>query len=457
MLSYPGIGPNAAIMRWIDYILMYHFTLRHIPGKTFAADGLSRREPRPGNDEYLPDKDWVDEPEGTLEFEYPDLENNVPGAEDNLPFDFEDFKDEIDTRGGYPVPVQDIRSSMSDLTEDRLRAEDETPYLEPADTDVDWERFGLEGKPLDEVVYFMSPAVLPDISLKLDEETREPYEESRRAETARTQDAQLARIKQWLVNPHTRPPELNRNDFVKFANRAKQFYLDENNKLFRRTAEGKLKAVVEKTHRMYIMRSLHDHLGHKGSFATKELISERFWWPEMEHDIHWYVKTCHICQQRQKTLLRIPPTLTHTPGLFQVVHVDVMHMTPSSNGCKYIVHGRCALSKWMEGRPLRNENARSIGQWLFEDIICRWGCIIQIITDNGGPFKKAVAWLEEKYGIKGIQISAYNFRANGRIERPHWDVRQALWRGEVPAVFISDARLTTLNFWVLTNQHDGQV
>src|SRR6202023_13041 len=60
--------------------------------------------------------------------------------------------------------------------------------------------------------------------------------------------------------------------------------------------------------------------------------------------------------------------------------------------------------------------------------ICRWGCIVRIVTDNGTPFKKAVAWLEEKYGIKGIQISAFNSRANGKIERPHWDVRQALWK-----------------------------
>jgi len=42
MLLNPSIGPNATIMRWIAYILMYHFTLRHIPGKMFAADGLSR-------------------------------------------------------------------------------------------------------------------------------------------------------------------------------------------------------------------------------------------------------------------------------------------------------------------------------------------------------------------------------------------------------------------------------
>ena len=171
---------------------------------------------------------------------------------------------------------------------------------------------------------------------------------------------------------HARPPDSNHSQYMKFARHTKQFYLDENDKLFRRALNGKMKAVVEKTHWMYIMRSLHDHLGHKGAFATKELISEWFWWPELEHDVHWYVKMCHVCQQRQKTLLRIPPTMTHTPGLFQVIHIDVMHMAPASNRCKYIVHGHCTLSSWMEGWLLRNENARTIGQWLFEDIICRW-------------------------------------------------------------------------------------
>ena len=39
-----------------------------------------------------------------------------------------------------------------------------------------------------------------------------------------------------------------------------------------------------------------------------------------------------------------------------------------------------------------------------------------------------VQWLEMKYGIKGIRISAYNSHANRRIERPHWDVRQVLYK-----------------------------
>jgi hypothetical protein len=81
----------------------------------------------------------------------------------------------------------------------------------------------------------------------------------------------------------------------------------------------------------------------------------------------------------------------------------------------------------MEGKALREETGAQVGAWLLE-IITRWGCMREIVTDNGKPFIKALAWLEEKYGIKGIRISAYNSQANGRVERPHFDVREMLFK-----------------------------
>jgi len=81
----------------------------------------------------------------------------------------------------------------------------------------------------------------------------------------------------------------------------------------------------------------------------------------------------------------------------------------------------------MESKALREENAKSIRQWLFEDIICRWGSLVKIVTDNGAPFKKAVKWIEEKYSIKGVTILSYNSQANGVVEKPHWDLRQMLY------------------------------
>ncbi|GLB46012.1 putative integrase core domain containing protein [Lyophyllum shimeji] len=74
------------------------------------------------------------------------------------------------------------------------------------------------------------------------------------------------------------------------------------------------------------------------------------------------------------------------------------------------------------------ENHKTIGEWLFEDIICRWGGLREIVTDNGPAFIKAVAYLAKKYHINFIRISGYNSRANGLVERPHFDVRQALFK-----------------------------
>ena len=90
-----------------------------------------------------------------------------------------------------------------------------------------------------------------------------------------------------------------------------------------------------------------------------------------------------MCQVRQRRALELLPVVMYTPLIFQVLHADTVHMNPPSNGYKYIVHGRCRLSSWIEAKALKEENTRSIGQWLFEDIICRWGSLVKIVTNNG--------------------------------------------------------------------------
>jgi hypothetical protein len=162
-------------------------------------------------------------------------------------------------------------------------------------------------------------------------------------------------------------PENNIENFQRFA---QKFFLDWNSRLYWRDPMSKHKLVVKKMKRLFMLRAAHDALGHRGAYATKMLISERFWWPEIDSDVKWYVQTCHECQGHSKIMLRIPPMVTHTPSIFETIHIDTMHMTPASNGCKYIVHGQCGLSSWMEGRSLKKDNHKTIAQWLFEDVIC---------------------------------------------------------------------------------------
>jgi hypothetical protein len=75
---------------------------------------------------------------------------------------------------------------------------------------------------------------------------------------------------------------------------------------------------------------------------------------------------------------------------------------------------------------LRKENTKLLGAFIFKDLLCRWGPITKIVTDNRPAFRAAVDDLAERYGIHPIRISPYNSQANGIVERRHYDVREAI-------------------------------
>lgn len=208
---------------------------------------------------------------------------------------------------------------------------------------------------------------------------------------------------------------------IKYAGK---FFIKEDT-LWRRGKEGKHKIVLEKAKRHELIRQAHDEVGHKGIYTVRKRIGERFWWPCMDQDIKWFLKTCHECQVRRTRHFYLPPTVAKPFNLFRKVYIDTMNM-PNAGGFKYIIHARCSLSGWPEWRMVRSENEKTIGAFVYENILCRWGALEEIVTDNGPAYRKAVAWLAEKYGIHHIKISPYNSRAAGVIERKHYDVREAI-------------------------------
>jgi hypothetical protein len=102
-----------------------------------------------------------------------------------------------------------------------------------------------------------------------------------------------------------------------------------------------------------------------------------------------------------------------------------MHI-PSSNGFKYLVQARCALTSYVEWWPLQRETRRTLSSFIFEDIICCWGCLSEMVTDNGTAFVAACNELSAKFNIKHIQISAYSSQANGAVEHTHRDFQESL-------------------------------
>ena len=236
-------------------------------------------------------------------------------------------------------------------------------------------------------------------------------------------DIELTHIREFLqtLSISTDIPDSARPQFLK---RAAQFFLRAN-QLWHKGPAGRHQIVLFSSDRLHILCSIHDKLGHKGLYPTRRAISDRFWWPSLDKDLAWYLKTCHQCQIRSVTKVVIPPVVAILAPLFRKAYTDSMHM-PKAQGFSFIVQARCSLSNWPEFRMLRTETGRTLGAFIFEEILCRWGGVEEIVTDNGTPFVAALDWLAQKYGIRHICISAYNSKANGIVERSHRTIRNSL-------------------------------
>ena len=84
----------------------------------------------------------------------------------------------------------------------------------------------------------------------------------------------------------------------------------------------------------------------------------------------------------------------------------------NAKGFKYIVAARDDLTGGAEGCALRKSNARAISQFVFEEILCRYGAVGQITTDNGPEVQAAFSQLMDQYKIPHVKTSAYNSKAN---------------------------------------------
>jgi len=99
---------------------------------------------------------------------------------------------------------------------------------------------------------------------------------------------------------------------------------------------------------------------------------------------------------------------------------------PPSQEHKYIVQARDSLTEWPKWRALTRETGRMIGKFIFDEILCHWSRLEEIVIDNRTPFVAALDWIMKHYHIHHIRISVYNFQSNGVVETIHQTIRDGL-------------------------------
>jgi transposase InsO family protein len=143
-----------------------------------------------------------------------------------------------------------------------------------------------------------------------------------------------------------------------------------------------------------------------------------------------YVQKCHRCQLYGSKSLNeelYPVPVSIKP--FDRIAIDVKHVQASRTGNRYIIVAIDYLTKYVEARAIRFQNATEIALFLYEEIICRHGCPTILITDNGKPFlNDLIKQICRNYSIIHKTTTPYNPQSNGLVERFNRTLGQILQR-----------------------------
>jgi len=227
------------------------------------------------------------------------------------PLELEEFYEEIDSREGFfyeSIEKEPLLELKRNLVEDSRRSNSNKTrdiFLETA-----------SGEPMQDL-----------------ESSCEEYDDNRRSEHVKRADERIKQIRELLATKSKRPFGKLTAKQASLVRVASHYWLDKGNgKLYKKnTGNDSLQLVVAEEDWMRLLRSCYNEMGYRGSYATNKLLQQRFWWPEIEKDAMWYIRTCHMCQVRQRKALELLLVVTHTLSIFQVLHADTVHMNLPSN------------------------------------------------------------------------------------------------------------------------------
>ncbi|XP_073137334.1 uncharacterized protein [Henckelia pumila] len=182
----------------------------------------------------------------------------------------------------------------------------------------------------------------------------------------------------------------------------------------------------------YVLREIHEgicgnHLG--GRALAGKALRQGYFWPTMKQDAIELAK--------------------HSPGKslpFAQWGMDLVGPFPPATGqIKFLIVDVDYFTKWVEAEPLAKISERDVINFLWKNIVCRFGIPKTLVSDNGTQFSGA----KIKDWCKGLSIKQFftsvgNPQANGQTEVTNRTILQHLktrlgnakgkWEDELPSV-----------------------
>ncbi|RDY09020.1 Retrovirus-related Pol polyprotein, partial [Mucuna pruriens] len=224
--------------------------------------------------------------------------------------------------------------------------------------------------------------------------------------------------------------------------------------LYRRGFSFPLLKCLEEEESSYVIKEVHEgvcgtHIG--GRALASKIARAGYLWPTMKRDCMDYVKKCDKCQrfaERHKAPLENLHHVT-SPWPFFKWGVDILGPFPPAPGqIKFLIVVVDYFTKWVEAEPVATITTERIKRFYWKKIICRFGILAEIVSDNGIQFaSKGMVEFCKELNIKQVFTSVKHPQSNGQAEAANKVILRGLrrrleeakgrWAEELPQVLWS--------------------
>ena len=205
-----------------------------------------------------------------------------------------------------------------------------------------------------------------------------------------------------------------------------------------------------------LVQEFHKSVGHASKITVLDLMRKRWWWPGMRADIQEWLAACEQCQlaaNADRKNHHAPMKPLEVPPAFSRWHLDFIGELPTTiNGNRWLLVAVDYATNWTIARAVPDATGEAIANFLYEEIVMRFSCPNEILTDRGANFMSNVLnYYMGRLKINHLRTSSFHACTNSKVEHTNGILKQMLYKfahGKIyhwdqfvdPAVFACQVR-----------------